>query len=133
MAVAEWTALDSSITIGHQPWSECVLRMLAFAMPVGLTRTDVDTIAALANLDLDPSERELFARQLGDILAYADELRRVDTSNIPPTAHGAARHEPDRADLAAPSLDPMDAMANAPDAARGADGGFFFRVPRVLG
>ena len=42
-------------------------------------------IAALANLELDPSEIELFARQLGDILAYADEVQQIDTTGVPPT------------------------------------------------
>ena len=107
--------------------------MLAFAMPGGFTRADVEAIAALAHLELDPSELDLFARQLRDILAYADEVRQVETANVPPTAHGAASHESDRADQVRPSLDPADALANAPDAARDANLGFFFRVPRVLG
>ncbi len=100
-------------------------------MAGGITRADVDAIAALANLELDPSELDLFARQLADILAYADEVRQVDTADVAPTAHGAGRQASDRADLVRPSLDPADALANAPDAAR--DAGFFFRVPRVLG
>ena len=108
-------------------------RMLAFAMAGGFTRADVEAIAALANLELDASELKLFARQLGDILAYADEVRQVDTANVPPTAHGAARVESDRPDEVRPSLDPTDAIANAPDASRDAHLGFFFKVPRVLG
>jgi aspartyl-tRNA(Asn)/glutamyl-tRNA(Gln) amidotransferase subunit C len=100
-------------------------------MPGGFTRADVDAIAALANLELDPSELDLFARQLGDILAYADEVRQVDTADVPPTAQVAARQASDRADQVRPSLDPADALANAPDAVR--DAGFYFRVPRVLG
>jgi Asp-tRNA(Asn)/Glu-tRNA(Gln) amidotransferase C subunit len=39
------------------------------------SRAEVEAIAALANLELDENEIELFARQLGDILAYADEVR----------------------------------------------------------
>jgi aspartyl-tRNA(Asn)/glutamyl-tRNA(Gln) amidotransferase subunit C len=102
-------------------------------MAGGFTRTDVEAIAALANLELDVSELELFARQLGDILAYADEVRQVDTANVPPTAHAAARVESDRRDEVRPCLDPVDALANAPDALRDAESGFFFKVPRVLG
>ena len=100
-------------------------------MPGGITRADVDAMAALANLELDPSELDLFARQLADILAYADEVRQVDTAEVAPTAHVSARQESDRPDLVQPCLDPADALANAPDAVR--DAGFFFRVPRVLG
>jgi aspartyl-tRNA(Asn)/glutamyl-tRNA(Gln) amidotransferase subunit C len=102
-------------------------------MAAGFTQADVEAFAALANLELDASELELFARQLGDILAYADEVRQVDTANVPPTAHGVTRVESDRPDAVQGSLDPADALANAPDAARDGNLGFFFRVPRVLG
>jgi aspartyl/glutamyl-tRNA(Asn/Gln) amidotransferase C subunit len=60
--------------------------MLAFAMPGSLTRADVEKIAALANLELNAAELELFARQLADILEYANQLQRVDTTGVPPTA-----------------------------------------------
>ena len=57
--------------------------MLAFAMPV-LTRAQVEAVAALAHLELEPGEVELFARQLGDILAHASELQQLDTTGVPP-------------------------------------------------
>jgi aspartyl-tRNA(Asn)/glutamyl-tRNA(Gln) amidotransferase subunit C len=107
--------------------------MLAFAMAAGFTRAQVEAIAALANLALAPSELDLFARQLGDVLAYAEEVQQVDTAGVPPTAHVATRHGSDRPDRVTPCLDRDAALANAPDAARGAGAGFFFRVPRVLG
>lgn len=87
-------------------------------------------MAALANLDLDASEIDLFARQLGDILAYADQVQQVDTTGVAPTASVVAGHPTDRADEIAPSLDRRDALSNAPDAAVEAG---FFKVPRVLG
>ena len=43
--------------------------MLASGMPAEFTRDQVAAIAALAHLELDASELDLFARQLGDILA----------------------------------------------------------------
>jgi aspartyl-tRNA(Asn)/glutamyl-tRNA(Gln) amidotransferase subunit C len=49
-------------------------------------REQVLAIASLAQLELDENELDLFARQLGDILAYADEVQRVDTGSVPPTA-----------------------------------------------
>ena len=99
-------------------------------MPGQFSRTQVEAIAALAHLELDPSEVELFARQLGDILAYADQVQQIDTAGVPPTAHVVTCHGADRPDEVAPSLDLHDALANAPDAATGAG---LFRVPRVLG
>ena len=86
-------------------------------MPAGVTRAQVEAIAALAHLDLDPSEVELFTRQLSDILAYVDELQQIDTGSVPPTAHVASGGALDRPDDVRPCLDPADALANAPDPA----------------
>jgi aspartyl-tRNA(Asn)/glutamyl-tRNA(Gln) amidotransferase subunit C len=99
-------------------------------MPSALTREDVVRIAALANLELDAAEIELFARQLGEILAYADQVQQIDTQGVPPTASVVTRHAADRADEVCPSLDRDAALANAPDASPDAA---FFRVPRVIG
>ena len=46
--------------------------MLAFHMPVQFTAADVRAIAGLAQLELDATQVELFVRQLGDFLTYAD-------------------------------------------------------------
>jgi aspartyl-tRNA(Asn)/glutamyl-tRNA(Gln) amidotransferase subunit C len=99
-------------------------------MAAEFTREQVAAIATLANLELAPSELDLFAKQLGDILAYAEEVQRVDTTGVPPTASVVTRHASDRADEIAPSLDPDTALANAPDPAAGAG---LFKVPRVIG
>jgi aspartyl-tRNA(Asn)/glutamyl-tRNA(Gln) amidotransferase subunit C len=99
-------------------------------MASGFTRDEVAAIAALANLELDATEIDLFARQLGEILAYADQVRQVDTTGVPPTASVVARLAADRPDEVRPSLDREEALANAPDAALEAG---FFKVPRVIG
>jgi aspartyl-tRNA(Asn)/glutamyl-tRNA(Gln) amidotransferase subunit C len=95
-----------------------------------LTREQVAAVAALANLELDPREVELFTRQLGEILAYADEVRQVDTAGVPPTSSIVTRHAADRPDRILASLDMSDTLANAPDPdpAHG-----LFKVPRVIG
>ena len=99
-------------------------------MPARFTTAQVDQIAALARLELEDAERELYARQLGDILEYANQVQRIDTSGVPPTASVVTRHAADRADAVTPSLDRKAALANAPDAE--SDAGLF-RVPRVIG
>jgi aspartyl-tRNA(Asn)/glutamyl-tRNA(Gln) amidotransferase subunit C len=104
--------------------------MLAFDMPPGFTRDQVAAIAALANLELDLVEMDLFARQLGDILAYADQVQQIDTAGVPPTSSVMTRHGADRPDEIRPSLDREEVLANAPDAAH--DVGLF-KVPRVIG
>jgi len=99
-------------------------------MPAALTRDEVAKIAALAHLELDDAELDLLARQLGDILAYADEVQQIDTAGVPPTASVVTRHAADRPDEVQPCLDRDEALANAPDAALDAG---LFRVPRVIG
>jgi aspartyl-tRNA(Asn)/glutamyl-tRNA(Gln) amidotransferase subunit C len=99
-------------------------------MAARFTRSDVEAIAGLANLDLDEQELDLFARQLGDILEYANQVQQIDTTGVPPTASVVTRHQIDRPDEVRPSLDRAEALANAPEA--DADGRLF-RVPRVIG
>jgi aspartyl-tRNA(Asn)/glutamyl-tRNA(Gln) amidotransferase subunit C len=104
--------------------------MLAFGMPAAFTRDQITAIAALAHLELDASEIDLFTRQLGDILAYAEVVQQIDTTGVPPTASVVAGHAADRPDEVRPSLDRDEVLAAAPDAALDAG---FFKVPRVIG
>jgi aspartyl-tRNA(Asn)/glutamyl-tRNA(Gln) amidotransferase subunit C len=94
------------------------------------SREQVEHVAALAHLELNEEERDLFAQQLGDILAYADQVQSVDTTGVPPTASVVTTHAADRADVVMPSLDRAEAIANAPDGHLAAG---LFRVPRVIG
>ena len=114
-----------------------LVSMLAFGMPAGFTRDQIAAIAALAHLELDASEIDLFARQLGDILAYAGELQQLDTTGVPPTAYGVASRGADRPDEVRPSLGAEAVFGNAPERDRATGGaqagGGFFKVPRVIG
>ncbi|HTO59106.1 MAG TPA: Asp-tRNA(Asn)/Glu-tRNA(Gln) amidotransferase subunit GatC [Vicinamibacterales bacterium] len=96
------------------------------------TKEQVLAVAALANLELEPEEVELFARQLGDVLTHAEELKQVDTTGVSPTAYGVAPHTVDRSDVVVPSLPIADVVANAPERELLPRGGFF-KVPRVIG
>ena len=99
-------------------------------MSAEFSSEQVAAIAALANLELEQSELDQFAKQLSEILAYAEEVQRVDTAGVPPTASVVTRQRVERADEVRPSLDPHTALANAPDPA--VDDGLF-KVPRVIG
>jgi aspartyl-tRNA(Asn)/glutamyl-tRNA(Gln) amidotransferase subunit C len=94
------------------------------------TPDDVERIAELARLALSADERALFARQLADILAYAEQIQQVDTSGIPPTSHAFASTESLRDDQERPGLPREQALSNAPDAQHDAG---LFKVPRVIG
>ena len=96
-----------------------------------LTIADVERIAALAHLELTDEEKQLFTRQLADILDYAEQLQAIDTTGVPATAHiSVGEHGVERPDEPRPSLPTGDALANAPD---GAPDAGLFRVPRVIG
>ena len=99
-------------------------------MPAAFTRDQITAIAALAHLELDADEIDLFARQLGDILAYAEVVQQIDTTGVPPTASVTDGHSADRSDEVGPCLDREEALAAAPDPALDAG---FFKVPRVIG
>jgi aspartyl-tRNA(Asn)/glutamyl-tRNA(Gln) amidotransferase subunit C len=99
-------------------------------MSTTLTLADVERIAALAQLELTDAEKQLFTRQLADILAYAEQVQAIDTSGVAATAHVLGAPRAEREDELRPSLPIADAIANAPDADAAAG---LFRVPRVLG
>jgi aspartyl-tRNA(Asn)/glutamyl-tRNA(Gln) amidotransferase subunit C len=95
-----------------------------------LTRRDVERIATLARLELTDAEKDLFVRQLTEVLDYADQIQAVDTSGVAPTSQLLSRQSADRDDVPRPSLSNEAALANAPDASPHTG---LFRVPRVIG
>lgn len=98
-------------------------------MPI--TRTEVEKIAKLANLELTEAEKESFSGQLAAIVEYIDQLNEVDTSAVSPWqtrgAGEALNSYASRADTVEPSLGQAKALAQAPDADEG-----HFLVPRVI-
>jgi len=99
-------------------------------MSTHLTIADVERIAALAQLELTDEEKQLFTRQLAEILEYAEQVQAIDTSGVEATAYVNAALRTERDDEPRPCLPAKEAVANAPDAAPEAG---FFRVPRVIG
>ena len=94
---------------------------------VKITLAEVEHVARLARLALDADEKDRMRSQLDAILGYVEQLRRVDTAGVEPTAHVLPLVNVMRDDEVRPSY-PADAMlANAPDAQDGQ-----FRVPRIL-
>ena len=94
---------------------------------VKITLAEVEHVARLARLALDADEKEHMRSQLDAILGYVEQLRRVNTDGVEPTAHVLPLVNVLRDDEVRPSY-PVEAMlANAPDAQDGQ-----FRVPRIL-
>ncbi len=92
-----------------------------------LTFEQVEHIANLARLDLTPEEKERYCQQLSAILAYFEQLQRVDTTDIAPTSGVQPDRSGLRSDQARPSLDVDALMDNAPDSEDD-----HFRVPPVF-
>ena len=98
-------------------------------MTARFSRGDVERVARLARLELSAEEKDLFARQLAGILAYAEQIQRVPTEGIEPTSH-AGDAATLRDDEVRPSLPRDELLAAAPDADLAAG---LYKVPRVLG
>ena len=93
------------------------------------SRGDVERVARLARLELSGEEKDLFARQLAGILAYAEQIQRISTDGIEPTSH-AGDAATLRDDEVRPSL-PARRIARR-GAGRGSRRGPL-QIPRVLG
>jgi aspartyl-tRNA(Asn)/glutamyl-tRNA(Gln) amidotransferase subunit C len=92
-----------------------------------ISNDEVRHVAELAKLALSDDEVSTYASQLSAILDYADSLRQVDTSHVPPTPHVLPLENMLREDVAQPSLPNNAALANAPMQANG-----FFEVRAVF-
>lgn len=92
-----------------------------------IQQDEVQHIAKLARLQLEPEELALYTEQLGRILGFFDELKGLDTAGVPVTAHPLPVSNALREDLERPCLTPDEALANAPQR----EGGYF-RVPKIL-
>ena len=93
------------------------------------SRADVARIATLARLELSDAELDLFQRQLGGILEYAESIQEVDTDGVPPYA-ATVMSDALREDSPAASLSQDDALMNAPQGDRASG---TFAVPKVIG
>lgn len=88
----------------------------------------VDKIADLARLAIDQKQKEESAKSLADILDYVEELSKVDTSGVKPTAYVAANCDVLRDDVPGTEFSQEIALQNAPNAKKG-----HFAVPKVIG
>lgn len=98
-------------------------------MPI--TESDVEKIAALAQLEITDEERQALTRQIASIVHYVEQLNELDTSQIEPSLGGLTpegeQSRVTRDDVVRPSLGEDLALDQAPDPAAG-----YFRVPKVL-
>lgn len=94
---------------------------------MSLSLEEVRKIAKLARLELSDTAIAEHQSQLNAILAYVDQLQKLDTTGIEPMAHPLPVQNVFREDELAPSLPVNEALQNAPNRV-----GDFFGVPAVF-
>ena len=75
---------------------------------------DVGYVARLARMHLTAEETELFQKQLGDVLHYAEKLNEVNVEGVEPAAHGLPIFNVFREDKASDWFTSAQALSNAP-------------------
>jgi aspartyl-tRNA(Asn)/glutamyl-tRNA(Gln) amidotransferase subunit C len=111
-----------------------------------ISEDDVEKLASLSRLELDPTMKRVVTGQLNSILEYVKQLDGVDTSNVAAMSHTheavnvlrqdevvAVGAQPDSTPLGDPvikkqsMLSAADMLSNAPDRS-----GTFIRVPLIV-
>lgn len=90
-------------------------------------REEIERIASLARLRLDPSECESMARHLVDILELFEQLHSVSTEGVLPTTQIFPAESPMRDDSPSRPINPVVALRDSPST-----DGTSFSVPRVF-
>lgn len=93
-------------------------------MTIGIK--EVEEVAILARLALTQEEKELFARQLSQILEHFKQLEAIDTSGVEPMCHALPVVNEFREDIVERLYSRDELMANAPETENG-----FFKVPKI--
>ena len=92
-----------------------------------LTRKEVEEIALLARLHLEPDELARMQEELGAILEHFGAIAQVDVTDVVPMTHAVPMELRLRGDVAEPSLPVEDALRGAP-----ARAGDLFLVPSII-
>lgn len=92
-----------------------------------ISKDTVKYVSNLARIELSDNQLETFAAQLSDIIHYINQLKEVDVSSIPPTAHVLEIKNVKRKDAVSTSLNSDEVLKNA-----SAKEGTSFRVPKVI-
>lgn len=92
-----------------------------------ISKEQVEHVAWLARIELSEEEKELFTRQLNEILDYFKMIDEAETEGISPTYHVLDLVNVFREDTVKPSLPKKKALQNAPKKERG-----YFKASRII-
>jgi aspartyl-tRNA(Asn)/glutamyl-tRNA(Gln) amidotransferase subunit C len=91
------------------------------------TDLDVAYVAKLARLNLSAAETQLFQKQLGVVLRYADKLKEINVAGVEAAAHAIPIFNVFREDEPRECFTAEEALSNAPRKAKN-----LFIVPKVV-
>ncbi len=97
-------------------------------MPEDITPEQVRKVARLSRLSLTDDEAAVFARELGAVLGYVEQLSELDLEGVEPMTHVEDVVNRLDEDEAGPTLPNESLMKMAPDPEPP-----FIGVPKVLG
>lgn len=92
-----------------------------------ISKSDVEYIAGLAQLELDEAAKDRLTGELDEILGYVEKLRELNTENVEPMMHALPITNVFREDETGQSLDRDLALRTAPS-----HDGEYFIVPKIL-
>ncbi|MGO8875655.1 MAG: Asp-tRNA(Asn)/Glu-tRNA(Gln) amidotransferase subunit GatC [Acidimicrobiales bacterium] len=98
------------------------------AGPERISLDEVRHVARLARLELSEDEITTLQGELSALLDHVDRVRRLDTADVPPTAHPLPLENVLRPDEVGPCLEREEVLAAAP-----AVESHRFLVPSILG
>ncbi len=81
---------------------------------MALTRKEVEEIALLARLHLEPDELERMQSDLGVILEHFGTIAAIDTAGVTPLTHAVSIDAPLRPDVPQPPLPVDQALEQTP-------------------
>jgi len=88
---------------------------------------DVEHVALLARLSLTEDEKQVYTKQLSDILEHVRKMQDLNTAGVQPTAHVLPLQNVFREDQVGEHLSVDQVLANAPVRQDN-----FFKVPKII-
>ncbi len=87
----------------------------------------IEYVSNLARIELTQQEKLTYAKDLQDVIAFADQIAAIDVSQVPPLNHVFGLPNQFREDLVTGSLSADEALRNAPQRQEG-----YFFVPKTV-
>ena len=87
----------------------------------------IDSLAHLARLEFDDTQKQAIKGDLDRILEFCDQLNEVDTEGVEPLIYMSDEQNVLRSDEVKPGLPKSEVLKNAPSADSD-----YFKVPKVI-